>query len=144
MNYTYHSKQILRTPLKPLKTSFTSKELQQLFTQKEIQEALFLSSPNLLNEFIKWKKGELIDKEDEKRLIYSLLKYTLRIHSRCTPFGLFAGCNIVENTNNIELSTQKTERSTRLDMNFTCALAQELTKLPFIHKHLKFYPNTSI
>ena len=153
MNYTFHPQQILRTPLKPLKTSFTSEELQELFNQKEMQEALFLSSPNLLNEFTKWQKEELTDKEEEKRLISSLLKYALRIHSRCTPFGLFAGCTLLESLfeegergmlNNITVNSENSERRTRLDMNFTCALAQEFSKISFIQKHLKFYPNTSI
>jgi thiopeptide-type bacteriocin biosynthesis protein len=144
MNYNYHSKLILRTPLKPIKTSFSVGELKQLFTQKEIQEALFLSSPNLLNEFEKWKKGELTNKVEEEKLINSLLKYALRMHNRCTPFGLFAGCGVVKNSeNNIVINTGG-KRKTHLDMNFTCALAQELTKLPFIKKHLKFYPNTSL
>ena len=145
MSYTYHPKTILRTPLKPLKTSFSKQELQQLFVQKEVQEALFLASPNLLTECKKWLNHEITDKTEEEKLTYSLLKYALRMHSRCTPYGLFAGCGIIENSSDtITINTKKVERSTRLDMNFTCALAQELVKLPFIQPYLKFYPNTSI
>jgi hypothetical protein len=135
MNYIFHHSQLLRTPLKPIKTSFSDGELKQLFSQKEVKEALFLSSPNLLNEFEKWKKGELTNKSEEEKLIISLLKYALRMHNRCTPFGLFAGCGRIENTeNNIVINTVGNRR-TRLDMNFTSALAQELSKLPFIQKH---------
>ncbi|PCJ00458.1 MAG: hypothetical protein COB15_02820 [Flavobacteriales bacterium] len=144
MKYSYHPKSILRTPSKPIKTSFNRKELIELYLKKDIQEALFLSSPNLLNEFIKWQKGEITDKVDEKRLINSLLKYALRMHNRCTPFGLFAACGTTDTGRHDIIINSKKERSTRLDMNFSCALAQELTKLPFIKKHLKFYPNTSI
>ena len=145
MNYTYHQKSILRIPLKPIKISFTKKELKALFTQKEVQEALFLSSPNLLNEFNKWQKEEINDKKEEERLIYSLLKYANRMHNRCTPFGLFAGCSVIDGIpDNVVIDTQKIKRSTRLDMNFTCALAQELAKMSFIRSHLKYYPNTSI
>jgi hypothetical protein len=57
---------------------------------------------------------------------------------------LFAGCGIIENLENNIIVNTEGNRRTRLDMNFTCALAQELTKLPFIQKHLKFYPNTSL
>ena len=64
MKYSYHPKSILRTPSKPIKTSFDKKELIDLFLQKEVQEALFLSSPNLLNEFVKWQKGEITNKID--------------------------------------------------------------------------------
>ena len=125
MNYTYHNSQILRTPLKPLKTSFSKDELQQFFAQQEVQEALFLASPNLLTECKKWLNQEITDKTEEEKIIFSLLKYALRMHSRCTPYGLFAGCGVVENTSDsITIDTKKTERSTRLDMNFTCALTQ--------------------
>lgn len=146
MNYNFYHKTILRTPLKPLKTNFSVEELCVLFTQKEVQEALFLSSPNLLNEFIKWQNGEITDKTEVEKLIYSLLKYALRMHNRCTPYGLFAGCGVIENSNhnNIIISKKSYQRNTRLDMNFSCSLAQELAKKSFIKPHLKFYPNTSI
>ncbi len=153
MTYTYHPKQILRTPLKPLKTSFSKQELQQLFVQKEMQEALFLASPNLLAECKKWLNQEITDTIEEEKLIFSLLKYAIRMHSRCTPYGLFAGCGIINNLSDnytilpfgeMPIGRGERDRNTRLDMNFTCALAQELAKLPFIQPYLKFYPNTSL
>lgn len=159
MIYTYHPKKILRTPLKHLKTSFSKEELQQLFAQKEVQEALFLASPNLLTECKKWQNGEITDKTEEEKIFFSLLKYALRMHNRCTPYGLFAGCgtisplergaeggvyNSISTNNNFITINTKGDRNTRLDMNFTCALAQELAKLPFVQPYLKFHPNTSI
>lgn len=145
MNYTYNFKQILRTPLKPLKTSFSKEVLQHLFSEREVQEALFLASPNLLNECKKWLNQDITDKKEEEKLIISLQKYALRMHSRCTPYGLFAGCGVINNpTQNIVLNQKKRRRSTRLDMNFTCVLAQKLARLPFIEPYLEFYPNNSI
>ncbi len=142
--YQYFPNIIFRVPINPVKTSFNKEELKLLFSKKEFQEALFLSSPNLLNEYNKWKKGEITDKIEEEKLFFSLLKYALRMHNRCTPYGLFAGCGIVgEISETITIDTINIERSTRLDMYFTCALSQELAKLPFVQPHLKFYPNTS-
>lgn len=67
------------------------------------------------------------------------------MHSRCTPFGLFAGCGIMESgAEAIRVNLEEIERSTRLDMHFTCALAQKLAQLPDIQQHLKFYPNSSL
>lgn len=66
------------------------------------------------------------------------------MHSRCTPYGLFAGCGIVKGFNDCYEVFGRGYINTRLDMNFTCALAQELTKLPFLLPYLKFYPNNSI
>ena len=145
-NYSFSEDIIIRTPLKPLKISFSETELQQLFVQKEVQEAMFLASPNLLDECGKWLNNEIKGKQEKEKLIFSLLKYAMRMHSRCTPFGLFAGCGIIQTSNqeNIIINHTKYQRNTRLDMNFSCALAQELAKKTFIQPHLKFYPNTSI
>src|SRR5690554_6340825 len=123
MKYKYHNKQVLRSPVKPIKTSFSRVELQQLFSEKDVQEALFLASPNLLIQYKKWVNKEISDKKEEEKLIFSLLKYALRLHSRCTPYGLFAGCNILTNlSDNVTLSREEIKRNTRLDMNYTCAL----------------------
>lgn len=105
---------------------------------------MFLSSPDLLDAFNKEHAGSL-DADKEERLINSLLKYATRMHSRCTPFGLFAGCGIMESgAEAIRVNLEEIERSTRLDMHFTCALAQKLAQLPDIQQHLKFYPNSSL
>jgi len=67
--------------------------------------------------------------------------------TRCTPFGLFAGIttgSFVEKTN-IQLSgTDLYRNHTRLDMNYLCALAQDLSKKPEIKNKIKFFPNSSI
>lgn len=144
MKYSLNAKVILRIPVQPLKTHFTKEDLLTFFTKKESQEALFLSSTDLLDAFKKWQSG-ILDTQKEDRLITALLKYATRMHSRCTPFGLFAGCGILDiNAETIEVKKGIIERSTRLDMNFSCALAQNLAQLPYIQKHLKFYPNSSL
>ncbi|MBW6483313.1 MAG: lantibiotic dehydratase [Vicingaceae bacterium] len=142
MNYSYYKNKILRIPLKPLKTSFSIEELKRLYLKKDVQEALFLSSPNLLNKCHLWLKGEIKENKEEK-IVYALLKYALRMHSRSTPYGLFAACGVVRNDKNIIINSNNFTRNTRLDMNFTCALAQDLAKQSFIQPYLKFYPNTS-
>lgn len=143
VNYNFYSKLLVRVPLRPLKTSFTIEELNQLFEDPMIHEALYLSSPDLLNEYKKWlTSGSPIDAEF-KKLVYSLLKYMLRLHSRCTPFGLFAGCSVVDWSQAMAVDPNKFSRSTRLDMDYTCALAVTLAKHPQIQPYLKYYPNSS-
>lgn len=92
MNYTYHSKQVLRVPLKPLKTSFSREELQLFFLQKEVQEALFLSSPNLFNEFIKWQNGVIIDKNEEEKI--NILTFKICFSDAYSLHSLWFVCRV--------------------------------------------------
>lgn len=149
---------VLRTPLLPLNffQSLTAEEkvseiqLKEVFKNPVIREAIFLASPSLYFEAEKWADDP--EKEDEK-LGYSILKYISRMSSRCTPFGLFAGCALGSFADNSteedrhELVLKKPEdnkRHTRLDMNYLVALSQDLIQSENIRKQLLFYPNSSI
>lgn len=149
--YKSFSNFVLRTPLLPLNffeelTSgelITDKQLKDVFKNPVIQEAVFLASPSLYEEAVKWVNEE---KKDEK-LKYALIKYIARMSSRCTPFGLFAGCALgtLEEETAIELkSPSENKRHTRLDMNYLVALSQDLIKTKEIKEQLLFYPNSSI
>ncbi len=142
---------VLRTPLLPLnffkdltsKDVVTDQELKEAFKTPIIREAIFLASPSLYEEAVKWANE---DKKDDK-LKYAILKYIARMSSRCTPFGLFAGCALgtIDETTNIKLNTpSKNNRHTRLDMNYLVALSQDLIKTKDIRDQLLFYPNSSI
>ena len=147
MNYKFHNKLVLRTPLKAVKSNFEKTELINLFSHLPVKESLFLASPDLLSKFESWKNGRVLDKKEEKKLINSLLKYALRMHSRCTPFGLFAGCSVVafgEEDSNVNWGTFSISRKTKLDMNVTCTLIQEISKQDIVKKNIKYFPNNSI
>lgn len=154
-NYKHFENFVLRTPLLPfnflkelLSTENISEAvLKEVCKRKEIQEAIFLASPNLYTKIIKWLNAELKDKKETERLQYSIYKYLSRMCSRSTPFGLFAGITIgqIGNSNNFNIPPlNKYQRHTRLDMNYLCALASDLSKLPQISNSLKYFPNTSI
>ncbi|XLS29908.1 lantibiotic dehydratase family protein [Flavobacteriaceae bacterium M23B6Z8] len=148
---------VLRTPLLPLNffKSLTSGEvvdeskIKEVFNDPVVREAIFLASPSLYFEAVKWAEDS--SKSDEK-LMYSILKYIARMSSRCTPFGLFAGCALGSFTEDDETTSHTLEleepkdnkRHTRLDMNYLVALSQDLIRLENIKKQLLFYPNTSI
>ncbi len=105
-------------------------------------ESLFLASPSLFKE-IEQKPG----KDDTLNLHISILKYYIRMCTRCTPFGLFAGCGIGEAGSNSQFELSHLEQSkscTRLDMNYLCAFIQNIVQLNLIKVQLKFYPNTSL
>ncbi len=153
--YKRLSKYVLRAPLFPftLFRDLTSEKnipddnFLKICQDKIFQEALYLASPDLYKEVVKWlDNGEKEGKKTE-RLKISILKYISRSCSRCTPFGLFAGYAVgeFEDENKIVLKGAKyNSRKTRLDMNYLVALSQDLEKLHFIKKQLYFFPNSSI
>jgi thiopeptide-type bacteriocin biosynthesis protein len=138
--FQFLSKLIFRSPLN---SSFRA------INEDVFNEALYLSSPVLQNEYQKHLTKPLVDAKELKKLSISIYKYQTRASHRCTPFGLFAGLSIGDwNSKNeimINADLKKTlNRKTRLDMNVLCSLAQELAKQDFIKPYLMFYPNSSI
>lgn len=137
---------LLRTPKNCLLSLFFNKiSMINFFSETENEEALLLASPNLHHVFIKFKNNEVQDSKEAKKIEISLKKYYNRMHSRCTPYGLFAGCSIVnsDNENDITLSNDLT-RQTRLDMLFVCNLAKKLEGLSELKPYLTYSPNSSL
>ncbi|TSE10101.1 lantibiotic dehydratase family protein [Aquimarina algiphila] len=153
--YTFFDKFCLRTPLLSLNfyhhltkdQEISIDSFKDIWKDDSIREAIFLASPELFSEIEKWLSGQLKDTKKSKRLESSLLKYISRMSSRCTPFGLFAGCSIGEfgEANKIELTDYKHhQRQTRFDMNFLVAFSQKLAKEEVIKKQLLWYANNSL
>lgn len=154
---------VVRNPLFPLENFFnwkadathdatTSKEtlrisLREFYQQPLVQEALYVGSPDLYEQLLLWIENK-IDKPDKKeKLELSLVKYMIRMCTRCTPYGLFASCSAGNflDTTNIELSDKNLlQRFGRLDMDWVCELHSHLLKQKEICEQLRFYPNTSL
>jgi thiopeptide-type bacteriocin biosynthesis protein len=154
---------VVRNPLFPVESFFnwkagidndpiTSKEtlrrsLREFYQQPLVQEALYVGSPDLHEQLLLWIENK-IDKPDKKeKLELSLVKYFIRMCTRCTPYGLFASCTTGKflDTTNIELSGKNSlQRFGRLDMDYVCELHSHLLKQKEICDQLSFYPNTSL
>lgn len=155
ITYQNFSSFILRSPLfsfnflEPLISGTQTPEetLMEVCRLPAVDEALFLASPDLHSQMKTWLDGKLTDGKKRERLHYGLTKYLLRMATRPTPFGLFAGFSIGkwDREGRVELPEQsRYERHTRMDMNYLCALAQNLAKHPLIKENILFYPNSSI
>ncbi|SHM78870.1 Lantibiotic dehydratase, C terminus [Flavobacterium xanthum] len=148
------SSHVLRTPLLPL--SFYTKIMEKeavisVFEQLQdslVHEALQLASPELILLVEKyWENPQSLSNKKTTALAYSVLKYCARMASRCTPFGLFAGCTVGEKgqTTNIVMDHKELfQRHTQLDMQFWIALLQELVKQEEVRNTLSYKPNTSL
>ncbi|RYF13304.1 MAG: hypothetical protein EOO42_18960, partial [Flavobacteriales bacterium] len=131
---------VLRTPLTSIKDLLElhqtltaegyeafAKKLLQLFKEPLLQDALYLASPVLRNELLKIQETYSVA---PIKLIDSLYQYYIRMATRCTPFGLFAGTSIgklSEARTELRLHSAKNiSKYLRLDMNYLCLLANEL------------------
>ncbi|HRI80028.1 MAG TPA: lantibiotic dehydratase [Cyclobacteriaceae bacterium] len=156
-HYQAQPKFLLRTPLLaltgPLKLLLSTvdpgeqiKILYQTYQNKYINDALFLASPTLHTQLEKRINGKPLPPAEEDQLVVSLTRYLLRMSTRCTPFGLFAGCTmgVWKKENNIRLSLPGYFiRHTRPDMDYLCQLAQNLSQLSGIKEFILYYPNNS-
>ena len=122
--------------------------MKEIFSQPFYQEAIYVASPELFQEFQKWEEGCLANEKDVSKLTASLYKYYVRMCTRCTPYGLFAGSalgNISEKSTEISFDEfQKYHKHSRLDMNYVAELTEYIANLPVIKSQLKYYLNSSL
>jgi lantibiotic biosynthesis protein len=146
---TYFSTAFVRVPLASAASIQTMDwdVLRQYLQQPTFLEALYIASPALYEEATKIAFGRQLD-DKTKRVLYSVLKYLSRYATRCTPFGLFGGFATLPIGNaptQVAIKGIEAPRKVaRLDMNYLCALAQDLEKNPHIKPYLRFFPNTSL
>jgi hypothetical protein len=149
--YSYFNRYILRVPAKPFQLELLQnidlEEVRKWFlTDEVIREAIFLASKNLHNEAF----NSLNNKElEEEKLLESLLKYIVRIHTRCTPFGLFAGNtglgNITKDNSCICInSTEQLKKQVRIDSGLLYALSKRLASENDIRNRLKLFSNNTL
>ncbi len=147
---------LLRAPLLPvdfltrflqLPYAALADEIKQTFTDPYLAEAIYIASPELSNELRKWQQGQLTGEKDINKLVLSLFRYILRMSTRCTPYGLFAGCatGAFDISTSINLEDVTAHRKyCRLDMNYVAELAEKIAVIPAIQEQLRYYPNNSL
>ncbi|MBZ5504295.1 MAG: lantibiotic dehydratase [Acidobacteriia bacterium] len=164
--YTSSGFFVLRTPLLPieefLKLSLPAADalqsqaagsnrasvrahLRQWAERPEVREALWIASPEFVQSLGAWWN----DPESAKgrKLEHALYRYLARMTARATPFGAFAGCTTgaIADSTRLELCPRSQyRRSTRLDMEYLCSLAEHLSTDPAQRGNLRFHCNTSL
>lgn len=109
-------------------------------------ESLYLASSVLYQETDK-SEERMLNWKDFTKIQISNFQYLTRMCSRCTPFGLFAGCGIcgVDQKSSIELADiDEYKSSTRLDMGYLSALIQDIINTENIKSQSRYYPNSSL
>ena len=148
------SKYVLRTPAFPvgfyfdILENYTPQKLLSVCNNDYFRESIRMASPELLTIIDKWKNNpESINLEKNTKLEHTLLKYVARIATRCTPFGLFAGCAVgdfANETNILVAPTQEYSRHTQFDMHFWVNLLDEFSSRKEVQEQLLFFPNNSL
>ncbi|MBX0293000.1 lantibiotic dehydratase [Hymenobacter sp. HSC-4F20] len=143
---SFYPKLILRTPALPFTSEFDQKFVEECMADERFMESLYLASPALHAACLKHRNEPLSTPDKSTRLLLSVVKYYCRSMSRCTPFGLFAGCTVVQwaDHTGIVRDTARPIRHTRLDMKYLCSLTQQLEQQAGITDRLRYYPNSSL
>lgn len=147
---------VVRTPLLPVNIitqlhHITNNTLpaviKEIFGDLYLQEAIYIASPELYQELQKWLQGNSGNEKNNFKLSAALYRYLLRMSTRCTPYGLFAGCATGELSDRtaIRLNDKSGHKKhCRLDMNYVAELSAAITGIPEIRDQLLYYPNTSL
>lgn len=135
---------ILRTPIFPISDIKKSEDIDSVVANNLFSEAIYLSSSSLYEKV--YKKCDTITERAQN----SLLRYYSRACTRATPYGLFAGCDILtvdmaHETSSVMLADYSDyETYTRIDMNILCELARLLEKDETVQKKLTYHINSTL
>ena len=149
---------LLRTPLMPLEIAYDFLEsirnrkqpileyLKEHATINIVLEALYIASPDLYDQFMRYIKGEPLKKRALVKLEDGLYKYFVRMCTRCTPFGLFAMCTHGEFSDRTALPSDvdALSRYCRLDMGVLFNVYAFLLTTDGIRENSCYYPNSSL
>ena len=146
--YKPFSSFVFRSPLLSFdRFQMTLKDKDSLLKEMHphILEAIYIASPVLYKELKKVIEGGVENKDARERVLLSTERYIGRMSTRCTPFGLFAGCGIGKIGADTNISANDSYgRVTRLDMSYLSALYDAVVKIPMVKEHIKYFPNNSL
>jgi thiopeptide-type bacteriocin biosynthesis protein len=144
-------KVIIRTPLYSYQRLFNpeGKTLElddvvlQLLEDPVFIESIYWSSPQLHQTVLDFKNGETSSSKKSK-LLDTLKKYAIRASTRCTPYGIYAGCAVAEIGINEKSTSEIKERIVRIDIGLLQQIIRQLETDNAIWPHLCYHINNSL
>ena len=142
-----------RTPLLPL-ADFTAlgvevetvrSKLRELLARKEIQDAIFIASPDLHASLAVWHEHP--DSAHGRQIERALTRYVSRMAGRATPFGAFSGISVGTWSDATHVDVEPVashHRHTRLDHDYLSALCGALRADPQLRNEVTFVPNSTL
>ena len=107
-----------------------------------VQEALLTGSPDLFQAVPRWQRNP--ESKKGRATQAKLLRYFIRMATRPTPFGLFAGVALgdVGPEMNVRIGARERNRKrTRPDMQWLLHIVRSLEERPKVTTHLRFFTN---
>lgn len=156
INYSFFSSFIIRTPSYPINfyleltdaENIESNTIIEILKDEKIREAIFLASPDFYDEICKWTASADHHTKKANKIKLSILKYLIRMSTRCTPFGLFSasgsGTFATQSSINIIGDYNGFYRKTRLDMHFLGNLRNKYNSNSIVQNELRLFPNTTL
>ncbi|MGX9789649.1 lantibiotic dehydratase [Mycobacterium sp. MMS18-G62] len=133
---------VMRAPLLPLEELDRLRAdpdyWRSLAARPDVREALYLASPGLVR--------RLADGNPDGRVAASVTAYLVRMCTRATPFGLFAGCAlglVGETTALVVDGPEGTTRHSRPDTEVLASLVERLLAEPATRAAMVVEPNSS-
>jgi hypothetical protein len=108
-----------------------------------VNEAVLVGSPNLFQAIPRWKQNP--GNKQGRRAQTKLLRYIIRMATRPTPFGIFAGVALgrIGPTTNIKIGAlEQHQKRTRPDMQWFLYLIRDLEQRPDVVENLHFFTNS--
>jgi thiopeptide-type bacteriocin biosynthesis protein len=146
--YTALDFAMVRAPLLPVEAYLALRSVEDQFAllkDPRVRRAVAVGSLSLLNALDRFEQSALTAK-DADRLRAKLLRYQIRMSTRPTPYGLFAGCAIAPFGNRTDLGIRSTFGSshTRPDMAWLMDLVTVAESDPAIRRRLRLVRNPLI
>lgn len=144
---------VLRSPALPLEDAYTligkeeipEQELRSRAASPYFLQALHLASPGFLKELKKWLAGEPMQEKKVRSIKKTLIHYLIRISTRSTPYGLFAGICTGHWGKISRIVTDKhTTVHIRHNMITLSQAKKQLLEDPEVRKEIKYYSNPTL
>ena len=139
---------MVRTPLLPIETYaslVTDADHLALLDDPRVRRAVAVGSLSLLNALDKFAQSSAVGK-DADRARAKLQRYLIRMSTRPTPYGLFAGCTNVPigDSTDLVVNTPFGASHTRPDMAWLMDVVADAEANPAIRRKLSFVRNPLI
>lgn len=131
------------------RTTSLRQSLRMIFERPEVRHALFVASPSLEEAIPTWLKDP--DGRKGRKVEHALVRYFGRMTTRCTPFGLFAGCSVglvrtadCVSSRLVLSPTSRYRMVSRIDFGYLYELTLTLSRDPASVAYLSYSANTSL